>query len=126
MGDKVLDRVQKLIALSTSPEVEEARTSAQLACQLILEHRLIVVRHERSRPITDDDDDTPPSSHDVAPRRPARPPPRPPPRSAPRPSHPLRIVVMCDSVCAVCGKEVRLAEEAWLRGKDVFHLECLK
>src|SRR5271165_5323265 len=139
MDDKVLDRIQKLIALSGSPEEEEARTSALLACRLILEHRLIVARHTHSKPI-----DYEPSSSDsgpttggtgtawgpgwdwVPPRRPARPaPPRPPPRPH-KPASPLRIVVMCAAQCDVCGRKVDLSEEAWLHGSRVIHTGCLK
>jgi Protein of unknown function (DUF2786) len=37
---RILDRVRQLIALASSPEPEEARTAAVLACQLIREHGL--------------------------------------------------------------------------------------
>ncbi len=39
---KLLERVQKLIALSASDREEEARTSAFIACKLIREHKLTV------------------------------------------------------------------------------------
>jgi hypothetical protein len=39
---RILDRVRQLIALASSPEQEEARTAAVLACQLIREHGLVV------------------------------------------------------------------------------------
>lgn len=37
-----VDKVQKLIALSTSDSPEEARTAAHQACKLIIEHKLVV------------------------------------------------------------------------------------
>jgi len=40
---RVVDKVQRLIALAASSNVEEARNAAYLACQLIREHRLDVV-----------------------------------------------------------------------------------
>lgn len=38
-----LDKVHKLIALSSSPYEEEARTAAIMACRLIREHGFIVI-----------------------------------------------------------------------------------
>lgn len=46
---RVLDRVKKLIALASSPNLEEARTAAFQACKLIREHELVVVRKEATR-----------------------------------------------------------------------------
>ncbi len=40
---KLLDKVTKLIALTSSPNREEARTSAYQACKLIRENKLSVV-----------------------------------------------------------------------------------
>lgn len=37
----VMNRVQKLLAMSTSPVEEEARTAAHMACKLIIEHGLL-------------------------------------------------------------------------------------
>lgn len=37
-----LDKAQKLIALSASPNTEEARTAAYQACKLIREHNLTI------------------------------------------------------------------------------------
>lgn len=37
---RVIERVQKLVAMTASPHEEEARTSAFLACKLIREHDL--------------------------------------------------------------------------------------
>jgi uncharacterized protein DUF2786 len=38
-----LDKVHKLIALSSSPYEEEARTAAIMACRLIREHGFVVI-----------------------------------------------------------------------------------
>ncbi len=42
MSDTVLDRIAKLIALASSPHVEEARTAAHMACALIREHGVVL------------------------------------------------------------------------------------
>lgn len=35
---RIIDKINKLIAMAESPHVEEARTSAHLACKLIIKH----------------------------------------------------------------------------------------
>jgi hypothetical protein len=40
---RVVAKVEKLVAMSASPHLEEARTSAFMACRLIREHSLQVV-----------------------------------------------------------------------------------
>ena len=39
---RVLDRVSKLLALATSPNEEEARTAAIMACRMIAKHKLVI------------------------------------------------------------------------------------
>jgi hypothetical protein len=39
-ADRAAEKVRKLVAMSASPHLEEARTSAFLACRLIREHGL--------------------------------------------------------------------------------------
>lgn len=39
---RIIDKIQKLIAMAESPAIEEARTSAHMACKLILKHGLKV------------------------------------------------------------------------------------
>lgn len=46
----IVEKVQKLIALAASPNEEEARTSAGIACHLIRKHGLRVV--EGSDPVS--------------------------------------------------------------------------
>ncbi|MCP9859796.1 MULTISPECIES: DUF2786 domain-containing protein [unclassified Cyanobium] len=41
-ADRAAEKVRKLVAMSASPHLEEARTSAYLACRLIREHGLQV------------------------------------------------------------------------------------
>jgi|GEM_PF-2713912 len=45
-----IDRVQKLIALTSSPHEEEARTAAIQACRLIREYGLIIAEKVGERP----------------------------------------------------------------------------
>jgi hypothetical protein len=40
--DKTVAKVEKLVAMSASPQLEEARTAAYLACRLIREHSLCI------------------------------------------------------------------------------------
>ena len=40
--DRIIQKIEKLIALSESSSIEEARTSAHMACKLILKHKLKV------------------------------------------------------------------------------------
>jgi hypothetical protein len=40
---RVVAKVEKLVAMSASPHLEEARTSAFMACRLIREHSLQIV-----------------------------------------------------------------------------------
>ncbi|MCP9891670.1 DUF2786 domain-containing protein [Cyanobium sp. Aljojuca 7D2] len=44
-ADRAAEKVRKLVAMSASPHLEEARTSAFLACRLIREHGLQVAPH---------------------------------------------------------------------------------
>jgi hypothetical protein len=44
-ADRAAEKVRKLVAMSASPHLEEARTSAFLACRLIREHGLQVAIH---------------------------------------------------------------------------------
>jgi hypothetical protein len=102
----VAERVQKLIALSASPQIEEARTSAYLACKLIREHGLALVAL------------APPPA--PAPRR--DPPPRP---QAPTEDKPVRIRARYSSNCRKCGKHVDAGEPVlWTKGKGVKHERC--
>ena len=47
-ADRAAEKVRKLVAMTASPHLEEARTSAFLACRLIREHGLQVSGHPPS------------------------------------------------------------------------------
>jgi len=98
---KIVDRITKLIALSTSPYEQEARTAAHQACKLILSHGLVV--HAKPAP--------------APPPKPAQ---APPPTTAPRP-----INSRFASYCANCGGDIMEGERIlWKRGIGSTHLVC--
>ncbi len=110
----LVKKVQGLIALAASDHLEEARTSAYLACRLIRDRGLHVVA-ELPR---------------VAP---PPPPPPPPPWQAPRkPDYhcsdapkPRTITSRYDSVCRDCGAQILIGDSViWIRGRGVWHPEC--
>lgn len=99
------DKVMKLIALAGSPNENEARTAAWMACQAIREGGLQVVASTAWR--------APP------PPPPPRPEPPPPP---PRPSYAdakkqaverKRITLRYDGWCKVCRTDIPAGAEAW-------------
>jgi hypothetical protein len=47
-ADRAAEKVRKLVAMTASPHLEEARTSAFLACRLIREHGLQIATHRPS------------------------------------------------------------------------------
>ncbi len=47
-ADRAAEKVRKLVAMTASPHLEEARTSAFLACRLIREHGLQIATHHPS------------------------------------------------------------------------------
>jgi Protein of unknown function (DUF2786) len=134
---RILARVRQLIALASSPEPEEARTAAVLACQLIREHGL-----KLSEAGTVDTDYDPP------------PPPRPPwqhpadtsraadigevldaflramrnaqARRGPPPDRDWRrpIVARHGFQCARCGKYIERNTVCYARGVSATHYEC--
>jgi hypothetical protein len=46
----IADRIEKLVMLASSPNENEARTAAVIACKLIREHGLLVVDREPVQP----------------------------------------------------------------------------
>ncbi len=112
-------KVTKLIALTASDRMEEARTAAYLACKVIREKGLYVVTELPSEvPQT------------CAPRRGAHP--EPPPW---RPAHyradttdapkPRTIVTKFDCTCLDCGSQIYVGDRCvWLKGKGCWHPEC--
>ena len=93
---RIVDKIRKLIALTTSPSVEEARTAASLAVKLIREHNV-----ELTLPTSPADRPAPPPPS--ARRNP--PPPRQPP--PPQPSPPPKDPRTADEASA------RAAWDAW-------------
>jgi hypothetical protein len=108
-AQKVRAKVEKLLAMSASPHLEEARTSAFLACQLIREHGLQVNVH-RSPAATAS---WPPPIRGTPQEAHSRPPwlsphPRP-------PSRPLRC----------CGSPISPGDDAlWFPGNGLRHPLC--
>jgi hypothetical protein len=107
-AQKALAKVEKLVAMSASPHLEEARTSAFLACRLIRAHGLQVTVH-----------------------RPAvQPMPAPlyRPAGGQTPSETSgfrRIRVRHPGHCRCCGNPITPGEWAlWCRGNGLRHLRC--
>jgi hypothetical protein len=107
-AQRALTKVEKLVAMSASPHLEEARTSAFLACRLIREHRLQISAH---RPT-------------VQPTLGA--PPRPTGGQAPGEASGFRrIRVRHPGHCRCCGSPITPGEWAlWCRGNGLRHLLC--
>jgi hypothetical protein len=103
-AQKALAKVEKLVAMSASPHLEEARTSAFLACRLIREHGLQVTAH---RPA-------------------AAPAPGVPHRQPPADTNGFRrIRVRHPGHCRCCGNPIALGEWAlWCRGNGLRHPLC--
>ena len=105
-AERVVAKVEKLVAMSASPALEEARTSAFLACRLIREHGLRI---------------------SAIPQRPMAAP-APAPSSQPPSSGELgfrRIRVRHPGRCRSCGASIAPGEWAlWSRGNGLRHLLC--
>jgi hypothetical protein len=108
----VVDRVNKLLALASSPNMHEARNAALLAAKLIREHGL-EVRERDARRST----------------------PRPAARTTPRPRRPsskknARVPPIIESPlggdCAACGKRYRAGSEVhWSDADGGIHPACI-
>ncbi len=107
----VVDRVNKLLALASSPNMHEARNAALLAAKLIREHGL-EVRERRNTPR-----------------------PRATPRPTPKPRRPsskknVRVPPIIESPlggdCAFCGKRYRAGSEVhWSDADGGIHPACV-
>ena len=108
-AQKSLAKALKLVAMSASPHLEEARTSAFLACRLIREHGLQVSAHRPSA-----------ASALVVPT------PGVPHRQPPADPHGFRrIRVRHPGHCRCCGNPIAPGEWAlWCRGNGLRHLLC--
>ena len=109
----IVDRVNKLLALATSPNMHEARNAALLAAKLIREHGLeIRERHHEARKT-----------------------PRPTPRPTPKPRRPsskknLRVPPIIESPlggdCVVCGRRYKAGTEVhWSDAEGGIHTTCI-
>ena len=108
-AQKSLAKALKLVAMNASPHLEEARTSAFLACRLIREHGLQVSAHRSS-----------------AASAPGVPTPGVPHRQPPADPHGFRrIRVRHPGHCRCCGNLIAPGEWAlWCRGNGLRHLLC--
>ena len=106
--NRVLSKVEKLVAMTSSPHVEEARTSAFMACKLIRDHGLQIVAYSARA-----SDETVYQS---------------PPKQEPEPKPPsefIPIQVKHRGYCRHCGKSIYAGEMAlWCKGKGLLHFAC--
>jgi hypothetical protein len=110
----IVDRVNKLLALATSPNMHEARNAALLAAKLIREHNLEIRESDGVKRKT----------------------PRPTPRPTPKPRRPsskknARVPPVIESPlggdCAVCGKRYRAGSEVhWSDADGGIHTGCIE
>lgn len=145
---KELDRILKLIALTTSPNENEARNAAFLATKLIREHKIVLSDPSDARRVgspmgtgwSDLDDFFRNHTPRQQPRQQPQPPPRqrPPPRPEPSFNRPTNKADFMgrfwrrypenrfdDSFCRNCGKRIDLrAPVTWLKGEGSYHDEC--
>jgi hypothetical protein len=111
----VLERIQQLMALATSPNEHEARTAALLAVQLMKKHRIVLTMPVRSTPMPSSRR-TPPggttkkkSSRNV--KRVADP--------------PEKIVAPLGGECAHCGARYRAEQTIyWFASGGGMHVKC--
>jgi hypothetical protein len=107
---RVLAKVEKLVAMTSSPHEEEARTSAFMACKLIRNHSLQIVAYSAR-------------SHQEHK-------PNPPPTPEPEPNPPnefIPIQVKHKGYCRRCGKSIYVGEMAfWRKGKGLLHFSCME
>ena len=102
-ADRAAEKVRKLVAMTASPHLEEARTSAFLACRLMREHGLQVTAH---RPA-------------------AQPMPAQPHRTPGETSGFRRFRVRHPGHCRCCGNPIAPGEWAlWCRGNGLRHPLC--
>ncbi len=106
-ANPIIEKVRRLIALTASDRVEEARTSAHIACRLIRDHGLHVV--------TD-------APHVIM--VPSE------PRETTRTdtmSRPRIIRSRFETHCIECKLTIAVGETcAWLKGKGVWDVECYR
>jgi hypothetical protein len=103
----IVSKVEKLVALSASPHIEEARTSSYMACKLIRKHGLRIACNEQCD--KHETTDPPPSEKN--------------PSDSPGRFVPIR--VKHQGFCIYCGEDIRVGERAlWRKGDGLLHLHC--
>jgi hypothetical protein len=103
----VIDRVNKLLALATSPNMHEARNAALMAAKLIREHDLEV--RERERPQ----------------RRKTPKPKRPSSKKNKKVDLPEVIESPLGGDCVVCGKHYRAGTSVYWSNAGGIHTSCI-
>jgi hypothetical protein len=107
-ADRAAEKVRKLVAMSASPHLEEARTSAFLACRLMREHGLQVTAHRPAAQATTA----------ASPRTAGG-------QTAGETSGFRRIRVRHPGHCRCCGSPIATGEWAlWCRGNGLRHPLC--
>lgn len=107
-ADRAAEKVRKLVAMSASPHLEEARTSAFLACRLMREHGLQVATHRPAAQTTTA----------ASPRKAGG-------QTRSETSGFRRIRVSHPGHCRCCGSLIATGEWAlWCRGKGLRHPSC--
>ena len=114
LSSPIVRKVQGLIALTRSDRIEEARTSALIACRLIEKHNLIV-----------SDTPVPAEPRPYVPPEPTysyRPPAA---TYSDRPARPRTIYAKHNGKCRDCGAWIYAGESCvWLKDTGIWHPEC--
>jgi hypothetical protein len=114
----VLERIEQLMALATSPNEHEARNAALLAVQLMKKHKVMLTVPERKA--------TPPATKRQTPQPAAR------RRSSPRGTKkmhdpPAKIVAPLGGECFHCGGRYRADQQIfWFDAKGGMHIKCFE
>jgi hypothetical protein len=127
-GPRVLERVEQLIALASSPNENEARNAALLAVQLIKKHRLVVaLPRTKSDPAAISRGE--PEQRPPPPRNPS-----PPPRRRSSNKSVKRVVDLPDKIvaplggeCIQCGGRYRAEQTIlWFSSGGGLHVKCFE
>jgi hypothetical protein len=103
---KTLDRFAKLLALTSSSHIEEARTAAYMACRLLIKHRL----HVSMLPVQ-------PRSEPAQPRQEYQ--------KQQQEEQYREIIVKYSSLCKKCRCKIAVDDDAWWRPKSgMFCVRC--
>lgn len=143
----IVDQLKKILAMTTSSDIEEARTAAMLFCKRIRDYgiELVLPGHDAQDDAEDVDDfffrhvrNQPPFQPKASPwerwNRPPPPPPQPPPPppAPPKPPHayrkpkfewpPVHITAKHSDSCKQCGKMCNAGDKVfWRRKHGITH-----